>query len=76
MWVLGGVFVAFYSFVYLGVRKIIKFLELQRDCDDKPTMDKCDGKSKSLIGIVIAIGVALIFLNWCIIWFGHIGHSY
>lgn len=76
LWVLGGVFVTFYSFMYISVRKVINYLQLQKDCDDKATLDNCDGKSRSLIGIIIAVGVALIFLNWCMIWFGHIQYSY
>lgn len=70
MWVLGGIFVGYYSLMYISVRNLIKFLELQKDCDDKPTMDKCDGKSKFLVSIVITIGVALIFLIWCILFSG------
>lgn len=74
--VLGTVFTIFYVSMFFAVRKIILFLQMQRDSDDSPAMDQSDGRAKYLIALIISIGVGLVFLNWYLIWFGHINHAY
>jgi hypothetical protein len=74
--VLSAVFVTFYVSMFFAVRKIILFLQMQRDSNDQPVMERSDGRAKYLIALVLSIGVGLIFLNWCLIWFGHINYAY
>jgi hypothetical protein len=74
--VLSAVFAILYVSMFFAVRKIILFLQMQRDSDDQPVMEQSDGRAKYLIVLVLSIGLGLVFLNWCLIWFGHINYAY